>query len=88
MLNNFLHENKLIFLNTKFQKRPGQTWTHTSPNMFEVATSNIQTSNIKLSLRNNIKKVSKTKLYDLSTLKYDTKIKNTIITEVKINIQL
>ena len=35
ILNNFLHENKLICLNTQFQKISGQTWTHTSPNNFK-----------------------------------------------------
>ena len=32
MLKNFLAENNLLCLNTKFQRRPGQLWTHDSPN--------------------------------------------------------
>ena len=32
MLKDFLSENKLLCLNTKFQRRPGQLWTHDSPN--------------------------------------------------------
>ena len=32
MLKNLLLENKLVCLNTLFQKRQGQKWTHTSPN--------------------------------------------------------
>ena len=32
MLKNFLLENNLICLNTKFQRRTGQLWTHDSPN--------------------------------------------------------
>ena len=32
MLKHFLHENKLICLNTQYQKRSVQTWIHTSPN--------------------------------------------------------
>ena len=32
MLKNFLLENNLICLNTKFQRRTGQIWTHDSPN--------------------------------------------------------
>jgi len=32
MLNNILKEQNLIALNTYFQKRNGQKWTHTSPN--------------------------------------------------------
>ena len=43
----------------------------------------IVSANIKLSFRKNIKKESKTKLYDWSSLKYDAKIKKTFITEVK-----
>ena len=31
-LDNFLKENKLICLNTKYQRRSGQLWTHTYPN--------------------------------------------------------
>ena len=31
MLNNFLKENKLLCLNTSFQKKVGQVWTHRSP---------------------------------------------------------
>ena len=91
MLTNFLHENKLICLNTQYQKRSGQTWTHTSLNNFtsqidfiiinskwknnannsraynsfiSLASNHcIVSANIKLSLRKNIKKISKTKLY-------------------------
>ena len=111
MLKHFLHAHKLICLNTQYQKRSGQTWTHTSPNNFKsqinfiiinsnwknsaknaraynsfislVSDHRIVSANIELSLRKNIKKVSKTKLYDWSSLKYDAKIKNTFITEVK-----
>ena len=32
MLKDYLHENNLICLNTEFQKRPGQRWTHSSSN--------------------------------------------------------
>ena len=32
MLKDYLHENNLICLNTKCQKRPGQRWTHSSSN--------------------------------------------------------
>ena len=32
MLKNLLLENKLVCLNTLFQKRQGQKWTHTAPN--------------------------------------------------------
>ena len=32
MLKDFLQENKLICLNTNFQKRVGQLWTHRAPN--------------------------------------------------------
>ena len=32
MLKDYLHENNLICLSTKFQKRPGQRWTHSSSN--------------------------------------------------------
>ena len=32
MLKNYILENNLICLNTHFQKRRGQSWTHTSPN--------------------------------------------------------
>ena len=32
MLTNYILENNLICLNTNFQKRRGQSWTHTSPN--------------------------------------------------------
>ena len=32
MLKNYLMENKLLCLNTKFQHRTGQLWTHDSPN--------------------------------------------------------
>ena len=32
ILNNYILENNLICLNTHFQKRCGQSWTHTSPN--------------------------------------------------------
>ena len=32
MLKDYLNENNLLCLNTKFQKRPGQLWTHKSPN--------------------------------------------------------
>ena len=35
MLHNFLRENNLLCLNTHFQKRSGQLWTHTSPNGFK-----------------------------------------------------
>ena len=35
MLKNFIHENNLLCLNTHFQKRSGQLWTHTSPNNFK-----------------------------------------------------
>ena len=36
MLKDYLHENNLICLNTKFQKRPGQRWTHSSSNRSKV----------------------------------------------------
>ena len=32
ILKDYLNENNLLCLNTKFQKRPGQLWTHKSPN--------------------------------------------------------
>ena len=32
MLTDYLLENKLICLNTRYQKRKGQLWTHTVPN--------------------------------------------------------
>ena len=35
MLKNVIHENKLLCLNTHFQKRSGLLWTHTSPNNFK-----------------------------------------------------
>ena len=35
MLKNVIHENNLLCLNTHFQKRSGQLWTHTSPNNFK-----------------------------------------------------
>ena len=35
MFTNFIHENNLLCLNTHFQKRAGQLWTHTSPNNFK-----------------------------------------------------
>ena len=34
MLNDYLQENKLLCLNTHFQKRKGQKWTHKSPNNY------------------------------------------------------
>ena len=36
MLNNFLQENNLLCLNTHYQKRSGQLWTHASPNDFKL----------------------------------------------------
>ena len=35
LLNDYLKENRQICLNTKFQKRKGQLWTHNSPNDFK-----------------------------------------------------
>ena len=32
MMNEYLKENNLLCINTFFQKRPGQLWTHKSPN--------------------------------------------------------
>ena len=32
MLHNFINENNLICLNTHFQKKVGQLWTHKAPN--------------------------------------------------------
>ena len=34
MLKNLLLENKLVCLNTLFQKRQGHKWTHTAPNTY------------------------------------------------------
>ena len=34
MLKDYLKENKLLCLNTHFQKRTGQKWTHKSPNNY------------------------------------------------------
>ena len=35
MLKDYLQENNMICLNTHFQKRNGQLWTHNSPNEFK-----------------------------------------------------
>jgi len=32
MLKDFINESNLVCLNTKYQKRTGQLWTHTTPN--------------------------------------------------------
>ena len=35
MLKDYLQENNILCLNTHFQKRHGQLWTHNSPNDFK-----------------------------------------------------
>ena len=41
MLKDYLQENKLLCLNTHFQKRTGQKWTHKSPNNYSSQIDNI-----------------------------------------------
>ena len=41
MLNDFLIENNMLCLNTKFQKTKGQLWTHLSPNNLKSQIDNL-----------------------------------------------
>ena len=54
MLQSYLQENNLLYLNTNFQKRLGQKWTHTSMNGFK---SQIDFLIINKKWKNSAKKV-------------------------------
>ena len=111
MLQSYLQENNLLCLNTHFQKRLGQKWTHTSPNGFKsqidfliinkkwknsakncrafnsfisVASDHrIISAKICLCLRANKKKLCQNKPFNWSTLKDDSDVRKSFITEVK-----
>ena len=81
-LNNFKSQIDFIIMNSKWKNSAKSSRAYNS--FISLASDHrIVSANIKLILRKNIKKVSKTKLYDWSTLKYDTKIKKHSITEVE-----
>ena len=85
--NNFKSQIDYIIINSNWKNSAKNARAY---NLFiSLASDNrIVSANIKMSIRKTIKKESKTKLYDWSSLNYDAKIKNTFITEVKIDIQL
>ena len=60
MLKDYLQENNMLCLNTHFQKRHGQLWTHNSPNDFK---SQIDFIIINNKWKNSVKKLQSLQLF-------------------------